>query len=171
MKKNWMRAMAAMIAMMIMTAGTLQAQQGSGDHKGDCQHNQQNEVNGPFGNYHQIPGLTDTQKEEIKALRLAMIKDINALKDQINEKEASLRTLTRAEKPDSKAIDNLIDEISVLQASKRKRIESTRQQIRVKLNDEQKLWFDQHCQVHHQKMQSHPAKGQQPMKRQQPSRK
>jgi len=171
MKKSWMRAMAAMIAMMIMTAGTLQAQQGAKAHQGDCQQKPQNEVKGPFGNYHQIPGITDKQKEDIKALRIAMIKEINALKDQVNEKEAKLRTLTRAEKPDSKAIDNLIDEISVLQASKRKRIESTRQGIRSMLNDEQKIWFDQNCQVQQRKTQSHQAKGQQPMKRQQPSKK
>jgi Spy/CpxP family protein refolding chaperone len=171
MKKNWMRAMAAMIAMMIMTAGSLQAQQGAKAHQGDCDHKQQDEVKGPFGNYHQIPGLTDKQKGDIKVVRLAMIKDINGLKDQINEKEAQLRTLTRADKPDSKAIDKLIDEISVLQANKRKRIESTRQQIRAMLNDEQKIWFDQHCQVQQRKTQAHPAKGQQPVKKQQPSKK
>ncbi len=103
-------------------------------------------LKGPFGNYANIPGITEKQKEDIKSIRLAMLKDLTSITDQINEKEARLRTLSRADKPDATSIDKLIDEISVLQASKRKRVEKSRQQIRALLNEEQQLWFDQHCQ-------------------------
>jgi Spy/CpxP family protein refolding chaperone len=106
------------------------------------------QIPGPFGNYDQIPGITDKQKEEIKAIRIALLKDLKTIADQVNEKEARLRTLTGSEQYDGKAVEKLIDEIAVLHASKRKLTERARHQIRLMLNDEQKLWFDRHCQGH-----------------------
>lgn len=140
----------AIIAMLVIMSGPVSAQAARGGQKGQQEHNKdgcsdspKNELRGPFGNYHRIPGLTEEQKEEIKGMRITLIKEINSIDAEIKEKEARLNTLTRAEKPDSKAIDKQIEEISVLKSNKRKKIESTRQQIRVKLNEEQRLWFDQ----------------------------
>lgn len=152
---------AAMIpAMLLMFAGnTLQAQEkapekpcNGQEHKHDgtgCQKHKNAEPDGPFKNFLKIPGIEQKQTEEIRKIRLGMIKDILGIRDQVMEKEAKLRTLTRSDQPDTKAIDRLIDEIAELQAKSRKRIENARQQIRALLNEEQKLWFDSHCQGPH----------------------
>lgn len=141
--------------MLFMFNANAQDQQRPGKGKGDgthasCQHQPGQDLKGPFGNYAQIPGITEKQIADIKAIRIALLKEINGITDQINEKEARLRTLTRAEKYDKAAVEKTIDEISALQASKRKQVESARQQIRSMLTAEQQLWFDQHCQGHKQ---------------------
>ncbi|HRZ42015.1 MAG TPA: periplasmic heavy metal sensor [Bacteroidales bacterium] len=142
-------------AMLLMFAGnTLSAQEkapekqctGQGNHDGSgCQKHKNAEPDGPFRNFVSIPDITDKQKEDIRKIRLDMIREIRSLKDQVMEKEARLRTLTRTDQPDSKAIDRVIDEIAEIQASIRKKAEKARQQIRALLNEEQKLWFDSHC--------------------------
>lgn len=130
-----------------------QEQQRQANSKGEKQQLHQKEqrgaeLQGPFANYSSIPGLNEKQKADIKTIRIEMLKDIKVIKDKINEKEASLRTLTRAEKYDSNAAEKIIDEIAALQAENRKRVEKARSQIRSMINDEQKIWFDQHCQPH-----------------------
>jgi Spy/CpxP family protein refolding chaperone len=141
--------------MLFMFNANAQDQKGPGKGKGDgnhasCQNQPGQDLKGPFGNYAQIPGITEKQLTDIKAIRIALLKEINAITDQVNEKEARLRTLTRAEKYDKGAVEKTIDEIAALQASKRKRVEGARQQIRSMLTPEQQLWFDQHCQGHKQ---------------------
>jgi Spy/CpxP family protein refolding chaperone len=140
-----------LVVIMMTVAGSLQAQDRQRERSPEScgkevqSKDKKQQIPGPFGNYEQIPGITDAQKGEIKTIRLAMIKDLRMITDQINEKEARLRTLTGAEKYDSKAVEKVIDEIAVLHADKRKRTERARHQIRSLLNEEQKLWFDQHC--------------------------
>lgn len=155
MNRFYRTAIMAAVAM-LLTAGTLQAQeptapaQEKGNEKqgATCQHNQKEQLDGPFANYLQIPGLTEKQAEAIKKIRLEMLKEVMEFHDQIMEKEARLRTLTRTDRPDTRAIDKVIDEIAVLEASARKRVEKARQLIREQLDAEQKLWFDQNCQGH-----------------------
>lgn len=168
MKTNKLLVAAMIPALLLMFAGnTLSAQEktpekpckgqeqkhdGSGCQKHDgsgCQMHSNAEPEGPFRNFLKIPGIDEKLTAEIRKIRLNLIKDILGIRDQIMEKEAQLRTLTRSDQPDSKAIDRLIDEIAELQAKSRKRIEKARQQIRGLLNEEQKLWFDSHCQGPH----------------------
>lgn len=152
--KSFQTLSIALLVIAMIFNGSLTAQdranQGPPKQGGkEVQHSKkQTQIPGPFANYEQIPGLTEKQKEEIKAIRIALLKDLRIITDQINEKEARLRTLTGAEKYDSKAVEKVIDEIAVLHADKRKRTERARHQIRSLLSDEQKLWFDRHCQAH-----------------------
>lgn len=89
-----------------------------------------------------IPGLTPEQEKSIKKSKLAFQKEATALKNQLAEKKAHLRTLNTAEKPDNAAIDKTIDEIAALKAQLMKNRNSHYQEVRAVLTDEQKIFFD-----------------------------
>ena len=91
-----------------------------------------------------IPNLTDEQKAKIKDLRLANFKEMQPLRNQLGELKAKQRTLTTMDKPDIKAIDANIDEISKVTNQLMKIRAAHHQQVRVLLTDEQKIWFDSH---------------------------
>lgn len=152
MKTRNIQRIITMIIIALMMTGIAQAQQkGEPKGKGICA-DHQNKPNSrgeqwPFGQYEKIPGITEKQKEDIKAIRSSLTKEVSGIMDQVNEKETRLRALALADKPDNGAIDKLIDEISVLNASKRKKTERARQQVRQMLNKEQKLWFDDQCRM------------------------
>jgi Spy/CpxP family protein refolding chaperone len=91
-----------------------------------------------------IPNLTDDQKTKIKALHLASFKVAEPLRNQLGELKAKQKTLATADKPDMKAIDANIDEITKVTNQLMKNRASFHQQVRALLNDEQKMWFDTH---------------------------
>lgn len=99
---------------------------------------------GPNTDGPRIPGLTDEQRESINKLRVAHQKDLLPLRNQLGEHQAKMRTLTTAEKPDTKAINTLIDTMSKLQADMRKKQVAHRLAIRSTLTEEQRVWFDTH---------------------------
>ncbi len=89
-----------------------------------------------------IPDLTDQQKQKIEDLCLANKKETTQIKNQMNEKQAHLKTLQGADKADMAAINKTIDEISGLKADLMKKCAATKQSIRELLNDKQKVAFD-----------------------------
>jgi len=89
-----------------------------------------------------IPNLTEEQKTKIKSLRLATMKEIQPLRNQLGELRAKGKTLTTCEKSDMKAINANIDDITKLQNQIMKIREANHQQIRVLLTDEQRIFFD-----------------------------
>jgi Spy/CpxP family protein refolding chaperone len=91
-----------------------------------------------------IPQLTEDQRKQIKDLRLSFMKEIQPLRNQLGELRAKQKSLTTAAKPDMKAIDANIDEVSKVQNQMMKKTAEVHQQVRAVLNDEQKLWFDTH---------------------------
>ncbi len=98
----------------------------------------------PDGNmmFKNIPNLTDEQKEQIKALRLDMMKKALPIKNSIGEKRARLRSLQTASPVNMKAVNTLIDEIASLKAKIAKLRAEKRQQVRRLLSDEQRIVFD-----------------------------
>lgn len=101
-----------------------------------------------------IPNLTEDQKTKIKSLQLTHFKEIRPLKNQLGELKAKERTLTSVDKPDMKAINANIDEITKVQNEIMKARESHHQQIRALLTDEQRVYFD----MHGMKMMNHMGK-------------
>lgn len=89
-----------------------------------------------------IPDLNDQQKQKIEDLCLVHKKESTQIKNQLNEKQAHLKTLQGADKADMAAINKTIDEISVLKADLMKKCAQTKQSIRELLNDKQKTVFD-----------------------------
>ena len=92
----------------------------------------------------EIPGLTDQQKEQIKKLHLALEEKTLALRNQLGEKEARLRTLTTSKNVNSAEVEKLIDEIGQLRTQDFKAHVLNDLKIRELLTDEQRVQFDSH---------------------------
>ncbi len=101
---------------------------GPGDGKGNC--------------LAAIPGLTEEQRTAIDQLRAKHIRKAELVRAEIGEKEARMNTLKLAEKPDEKAIDNNIDEISKLRGDLMKEREAHQREVKALLTDEQKAFYD-----------------------------
>ncbi len=85
--------------------------------------------------------LNDEQKTQIEKIHLDMQKELLPTLNEIREKNAKLSTLISENESESK-INQLIDEISKLQATVRKGRISTHFKVRELLTDEQKIKFD-----------------------------
>lgn len=88
------------------------------------------------------PQLTAEQQESIKNLRLELRKEMIQIDNQLAEKRAQLKTLEQVEKPDMKAINSKIDEITALQNKKMKASAANKAKVRSLLTDEQRVAFD-----------------------------
>ena len=62
-----------------------------------------------------IPGLTTEQSAKLKEMKMAHYKEVQPVKNQLQELRAKQHTLTTAEKADMKAINANIDEITKLE--------------------------------------------------------
>jgi Spy/CpxP family protein refolding chaperone len=91
-----------------------------------------------------IPNLSDEQKGKIKDFRLSFLKEVQPLRNHLNELKAKQKTLATADKPDLKSINANIDEITSTQNQIMKLRASFRQQVRALLTDEQRIYFDMH---------------------------
>ena len=105
--------------------------------------------------------FTEEQKEQVKALRLEMAKQVKPLHNQLGELKAKQHTLTTADKADLNAINKNIDKMSELQAEIQKLRAKQHQKIRSLLTDEQLIKFDAMKRHHKNKNKQHrPHKGQ-----------
>jgi Spy/CpxP family protein refolding chaperone len=127
------------IILVLMSAffivGITNAQNGMGKsqtsmHKSDCSRFESN--------------LSDEQSEAIEKIHVKTKADIQPLMADIEIKQAELNKLRTSDKPDLKAINKKVDEISILRVQKEKIRMSAEQEIRLLLNDEQRVEFDMH---------------------------
>lgn len=86
--------------------------------------------------------LNEDQKEQMKEIMMEGRKDILPLENELGEKKARLRTLSSGDTYDVKALNQVVDEMSELQASIKKVRIAQKNEIRNILNDEQKFIFD-----------------------------
>ncbi|MBN2349390.1 MAG: Spy/CpxP family protein refolding chaperone [Bacteroidales bacterium] len=89
-----------------------------------------------------LPDLTEEQQVQLNDLRIAHLKEMAPLRNQLNEKKAHLQTLSTVENPDMKSINKTIDEMGSIKTQMMKNRAAHQQQVRNLLNDEQKLVFD-----------------------------
>ena len=87
--------------------------------------------------------FTEEQRAKLKELRLESTKEIQPLRNELNELRAKQRTLTTAEKADMKAIENNIEKMADVQAEIQKISAKQHQEIRSMLSEEQRIKFDQ----------------------------
>ncbi len=90
-------------------------------------------------------GLSEEQTKQIEKLRLENQKKMLPLRNELNEKKAKMKTLETAETPDLKAINSLIDEMSVIKTKMAKDRAANHQEVRKLLNEEQRIKFDMHA--------------------------
>ena len=89
-----------------------------------------------------LPGMTDEQREQIKAIMLNGRKEALPLQNALREIKAELQTLRTAESYDEAAVAAKINEISDLQTSMMLLRERHRQEVRALLTEEQRVIFD-----------------------------
>jgi len=89
-----------------------------------------------------IPGLTEEQKEQIKNLHTAYLKDSQPLINELKINRANLDTLLTEDHPDVNEINKLIDENGKLMNELRKKQVAQNLGIRNLLTDKQKVFFD-----------------------------
>ncbi|MEI6766452.1 MAG: hypothetical protein WCM76_12485 [Bacteroidota bacterium] len=92
-----------------------------------------------------IPDLTKDQLDGIYKLHLNLMKDCNALNNQINEKKAHLVTVTTGDKADVNEAGKTIDELFLLKADMAKKKVAFEMGVRALLTDEQKVYYDMHA--------------------------
>lgn len=97
-------------------------------------------VNGP----ERIPNLTEEQKTQLKAFRIALEKETLPLKNEVQELEAKLKTLMSQDEVKTQEAGRVIDEISDLKSSMMKKKIKHTAQIKSILDDEQKVFFNKH---------------------------
>ncbi|MBN2668480.1 MAG: periplasmic heavy metal sensor [Bacteroidales bacterium] len=97
-----------------------------------------------------IPDLTDQQKTEIEKLRIAHMKEIQQIKNQLDIKKAELKALQTAENPDMNAINKNIEERSALRTDLEKKSAAHHQAVRDLLTDDQKVIYDSKTARKHQ---------------------
>lgn len=86
--------------------------------------------------------FTVEQQEAIHALKLELKKEFLQLNNQLAEKKTQLKSLQQVEKPNLKAINSKIDEITDLQNKKMKMTAQNQIKIRELLTAEQRLAYD-----------------------------
>ena len=105
------------------------------------------ERRGPRGNmeerFIEVLDLSEDQQQEIKSLRVAHVKAVKENRDALRLKMVSLENEATNESPNSGTIDQLTSEIGALQTKLLKARIGHQIEVRSKLDDEQKIKFDQ----------------------------
>ena len=96
----------------------------------------------PFMN---IPDLTEDQKEQIKEMRINHMKEVIPLKNELNEKEAHLQTISTGDNVDLNEVYVTIDEVGKIRIDLAKKRAAFRQDVRKILTEDQRVIFDMHA--------------------------
>jgi Spy/CpxP family protein refolding chaperone len=89
-----------------------------------------------------IPDITEEQKEQIKEIKTDHMKEVLPIRNQIDEKQAQLKTLSTADKVDMPKVNKTIEEIGELKVNIAKKRAAHRQGIRNALTEDQRVVFD-----------------------------
>ncbi len=123
----------------------------------------------PRGMCVNLPDLSEEQMDLIEKIKTDFMKESLPLKNEMDIKKAELKALSTGDDVDLGAINKKIDEVTALQAKMMKKHATHRQDIRMLLNDEQKLMFDQRGKRFGMGMGSHsPASGRKAFRGQHP---
>lgn len=94
------------------------------------------------GNAYCELNLTPEQEQKINDIRVKHLKETTPLRNELREKQAHLRTLESADKPDMAAINKTIDEITSIKAKLMKAGAAHRAEVSQLLTDEQRVIFN-----------------------------
>ncbi len=92
--------------------------------------------------FNRIPDITDKQKEQIKEFKTDHMKEVLPLRNQIDEKQAQIKTLSTAGKVDMAKVNKTIEEIGKLKVTIAKKSAAHKQEIRNVLSEDQRIVFD-----------------------------
>ena len=122
------------IALMIFVSGSIFAQgnPNANNKKGDRL-------------FMNIPDLTEDQKDQIKEMRTMHMKEVMPLRNELNEKEAHLQTISVGDNVDLNKVYATIDEIAEIKVNTAKKRAAFRQDVRKILTEDQRVFFDMHA--------------------------
>ena len=92
----------------------------------------------------QLPDLTEEQKDQIKEIHLAHIKDVQPLKDEVKINRVKVDVLLKRDDPDMKEIVSLVEANGELLTQIQVKSIEQRISVRSLLTDEQKIIYDAH---------------------------
>lgn len=141
MLKKKSRHITLLVVAMLLVTGSALAQppgQGSKHGEGKC----------PRDRRMMIPDLTEAQKEQMKELRVELMKAVQPLRNQMGEMKARLRTLSTSDKVNMTEINRVIDDIGKMRTQMMKLRVQHRQDVRKLLTEEQRVFFDVHKPSH-----------------------
>ncbi len=99
--------------------------------------------------YEMIPDLTEEQENQLQDLRVEHMKEMTDFRNQLDEKQARLRTLETKDDPEMKAINGMIEEMGQIRIEMHKARAEHRQEVRQILNEEQRAFYDARMYRHH----------------------
>lgn len=138
MKKNSLQKVTSVIALMgILIIGSAWGY-GNGQGRGA------NAGNGEFPAMRGLD-LTDTQKDQIKAMRVDFVKELTPMKNSMAIKMAELKAASTGDNVDTKTVNKLMEDIGAMKIDVAKKHFAHQQKVRTVLSDEQKVMFDAHC--------------------------
>lgn len=89
-----------------------------------------------------IPDLTEEQQSRITELRTAHLKEMQEFRNKIDENRVQYRSLVTGDPANRSAINEKIDEFTVLKNQMMKKQANHRQEVRNILTEEQRVYFD-----------------------------
>jgi Spy/CpxP family protein refolding chaperone len=113
--------------------------------KGDCQGQMMNRTDMQGQNQQRMItqlNLTDEQRAKVEEIHLNVQKGMIPLRNNIQEKNAQLRTLKMSDDYDELAVNALIEEIGELRTAMMAMRTGHQQQVRKVLTEEQRIKFD-----------------------------
>ena len=141
-----MKTRLSLLTLLLFVTTSAFAQQGERPERrmrdGEKPHMEQREPGERFEQMAKRLELTADQKAKIEALQVPHLKQMISFKNQLGEKHAQKKTMMSADKPDQGKINNLIDEISKIEASAEKETVNHQLAVRGLLTDKQKVKFD-----------------------------
>ncbi|MHC1708590.1 MAG: Spy/CpxP family protein refolding chaperone [Bacteroidales bacterium] len=141
---NYSRLLFLIILTLSLTGSEIMAQrQGRGNQGRKPGQNYNDSLRGQGrGPCQNIPDVSQDQEIKIEKSRIEMLKNITPLENQIDEKEARLKSMNAEDNIDQAGIDKTIDEIADLNAKVAKLQNKHIQEIRSFLTEDQKVYFD-----------------------------
>jgi len=92
-----------------------------------------------------IPDLTDAQKTQLKDMRTANMKEMLPLRNEIQEKQAHLKTVSTGDNVNMNDVNKTLEELSAIKLVMAKKRAAHRHEIRKILTDDQRVFFDMHA--------------------------
>ena len=129
----------ALIVMLFSALGSFAQEKQMREAKHDAHKGQEMRHHKP-----NIPDLTDSQKEQLKEVKIKLQKETLPLKNELGEKNARLNTLTSTEGSSDKEINKIIEEIGALETKMMKAKVASKMEMKKFLTEEQRLFLDSH---------------------------
>lgn len=147
---------ALLVGLTVDVSAQQQNRRAQNQAKGDCQGQMMNRTDRQGPNFERMMtrlNLTEQQRTQIEEIHLNGQKGMIPLRNNLQEKNAQLRTLKMSEEYDEAAVNTLIEEIGELRTAMMAMRTGHQQQIRNILNEEQRIKFDTMMQLRGPKQQ------------------